>query len=405
MALSNILKFVTNPYRGFSKNTWKLLGAGFVNAWGMTLTIYLTLYLNLLGFPLSKVGCIITFFSLGGLLGGYLGGWLTDKLSALNVCKLSLIISSAFICSIGINKNFYSLAGIAIFTGIFSNLFRPAFILALTDEGKSSSLEKIIALRRVAINLGMAFGAAILGFIASISYTFLFCILGIANLLAFIMLPCIIDTGNIKNCSNKIGEKEISKAKGFYIVLILMFLITIIFNQTQITYPLFLKNNLNISIHFISMLFALNGILIAIFQMPITNRLSKQNTNYTCAIGAFLLSIGLAILPFCNSKISLMISCSIWTLGEIIFYPAILALVIKLSGSKKGKSMGLYQLFFSLASFAAPVIGTTFYGYNKNYIWYASFILGIIITLYFSLSIKKTDTKFIKFSTIEEERA
>jgi MFS family permease len=395
------IQYIGRPYTGFSKDTWKFLGAGFVNATGLTLTIYLTLYLNSLGVSLSKVGWTITLFSIGGLIGGYLGGWLSDKFSALTVCKLSLLISSGFIFLIALSKNYYILSGFVTLTGLFSSLFRPAFILALADQGKSVNLEKIIALRRVAINLGMSFGAAIFGFIASISYSFLFSIIGIMNILAFIILKKINDTGNI-NIAEKNAANKAPRNIGFYIVLVLMFSVSLIFNQTQTTYPLFIKNNLNYDVSFISCLFTLNGIVIAFLQMPISSYLTRINTNLTCALGTFLLSMGLSILSICSTKSGVIFSCILWTLGEIIFFPAILTLIIKLSGSKKGKSIGLYQLFFSFASFAAPTLGILSYGYDKNFVWYASGILGIVTTLYFLLSIKKTNDNFVKL-TLENE--
>lgn len=398
----NVLKYLGRPYAGFSKDTWKFLGAGFVNATGLTLTIYLTLYLSSLGTSLYKIGWMITLFSSGGLIGGYLGGWLSDKISALLVCKLSLAISSAFIFLLALNKNYYILCSIVTVIGLVSSLFRPAFILALAEQGKTVNLEKIIALRRVAINLGMAFGAAIFGFIASINFSFLFATMSILNLIAFIILKNILDTGNLQIESKNETQNTYQKSGDFYTVLALMFSVALIFNQTQVTYPLFIKNNLHFSVSFISCLFTLNGVLIALLQMPISSYLTRINTNFTCALGTFLLSMGLSMLAFCSTKFGVMMSCSIWTLGEIIFFPAILALIIKLSGSKKGKSIGLYQLFFSLSSFAAPTLGMLSYSYSNNLMWHISGILGIMTTLYFLLSIKKVNN-FVKFSTLENE--
>ena len=50
----------------------------FLNAAAQMITILGSLYMNKVGFSVSHIGVVLTFFGIGALLGGYLGGYLSD---------------------------------------------------------------------------------------------------------------------------------------------------------------------------------------------------------------------------------------------------------------------------------------------------------------------------------------
>ena len=128
--------------------------------------------------------------------------------------------------------------------------------------------------------------------------------------------------------------------------------------------------------------------MIALFQIPITNILKNMRPGFVCAGGALLICTGFAMLPWLTSSTAVIISAITWTLGEIVLFPSQLAMLIRLSGSNKGKSIGLYQMVFSLASCISPLAGTVVYSYNANLLWYLSGIFGVMVTLLFIRSEK-----------------
>lgn len=390
------IRFFLSPYLGFSKTTWKIIVAGFINATGLTLTLYISLYLNSMKYSITEIGSVITLFGFGGLIGGYLGGYLADKFTALRICKASLLSNAALLALFPLSSYLSYLYVIAFLLGVSSNLFRPAFILALARGEKSGDLEKIIALRRVAINLGMAFGAAILSSIVSQGFIFLFLANALASLIAYILIKRIPDAQNITKSTGDEDDESLQRIN-FYFILLLMFMILLVFNQSQLIYPIYLKNEAHTSLHLLSLLFTLNGILIALFQMPVTNTLSKYNPNIACAIGTLLIGFGFAILSlFQLNTFLIILSCIFWTVGEIIFFPALLAVILRVSRNKKGKNMGIYQFVYSLALLVSPAFGTFIYDYDKNLFWHISGIIGIITCISFLLNIRHS--KFVTFT-------
>ena len=282
--------------------------------------------------------------------------------------------------------------------GFNANMFRPAFILVLAGGENTGSLESIAALRRVAINLGMSIGAGICGFLASVNFSFVFIFNGISTFIAFLILLGIKDLPQSQNENNTTSISANSHPQTiFYFMMLLMFLVLLVFNQSNVTYPIFLKNQLLLNEKDISLLFALSGIIIACFQVPITNIFRNKNTNFVCALGGLLVCFGFLVLVWAKSDALITLSCILWTLGEIIFFPAQLAMIIRLSKKNKGRNMGIYQMIFSLASFVSPALGTTIYAYDQNILWYCCGFTGIIVVLSFLFS-EKTTAKHILFS-------
>jgi predicted MFS family arabinose efflux permease len=168
------IKTILSSYSGFSSVTWKLVGAGFMNAMGMVLVVYISLYMNSINFSVKQIGILLSVYGIAGLIGGYLGGILADHFPAIKICKVSLFFNAFPLVLFPVSQSYFYLLSICFLLGLASNTFRPAYILALTQGEKPMDMERIIALRRVAINLGAAFGAALFGFIAIINFTLVF---------------------------------------------------------------------------------------------------------------------------------------------------------------------------------------------------------------------------------------
>ncbi len=379
------VNYLLVPYKGFSKETWRIFSAGFINAMSLMIIIYLSLYLNSLHYSVIEIGIVLSLFGFFSIVGGYLGGLLSDRLTPLRVCKISLLSSALLLFPLGVIKVPLLLIILMCGFGVSSNIFRPAFILTITHGEHQGSLEKIVALRRVAINLGMAFGAAISGFLASKDIYFVFVFNAFSSLISFLIIFSMKDQKLNKNPKSEAtgnNQSQVSQSN-FYFLLVLMFFILLVFNQSLSTYPLFLKNSQNFTPSFISFLYVISGVLIAFFQVPITHILKNKKSNFVCASGVLLIGLGFLVLPWAKDVLLVIFSCVLWTFGEIILFPAQLAMLLRASGEKKGGSMGLYQTVFSLASFFSPMLGMSVYAYDGNLIWYLSGLTAAVIALLF----------------------
>ncbi len=371
-------KFLKN-YGEVSSSTWKLLFGGFTNSMSISIPIYISLYLNKMGYNLEMIGNFLAIYGMFGILGGYIGGILSDKISAISVCKLSLIVSSVFFSIFPFTNGSVQLSSILSIIGFSTNVFRPAFILAVIENSRSEDLEKSIAIRRVAINIGMAFGAAICGIISMYSYMFVFFFVSTSSILAFVILKNITSIKSTHPKQFKGTECGNSNKFKFYMMLIALGLVLLIFNQSQSLYPLFLKNTLSYNTAYISGLFSLNGCLVALFQVPLSSYFSKKNKYSTCLLGALFIFLGFGAISWVSSFPALLFTCSIWTIGEIIFFPVHLAMLVRLEAFSKGQTMGLYQIVFSSSLFYSPVFGMYLYNYSPKIVWNISVLLSLLV--------------------------
>lgn len=363
-----------------------LLIAGFVNAMSFCMPVYFSLYLNSLGMAGNTIGHILGLYGLSGAIGGYLGGHASVKYSPLVICRWSTFFSFIAYFFLPFNHTAWGLIGLLLVLGFMANLFRPAYILALTNNAQKSSLEKIIAIRRVVVNVGMATGAVVCGILAYKGYIAVFMCMAFISLTSWGLLYLASDQSHSRE-NQAITEEINSEAStnGLWLqnalILISLALVLLIFNQSQMVYPLYLSQMLAFNSIDISVVFFINGLLVALIQIPISAYLSRYSVKYVSLIGAFLVFFGFAMTGECQALTSVLTCCIIWTLGEIIFFPANLSWLMRLNISNRGRIVGVYQLVFSFALFYSPLMGMKFYHYGVNTIWYLSGFLCVFSLL------------------------
>ena len=75
-----------------------------------------------------------------------------------------------------------------------------------------------------------------------------------------------------------------------------------------------------------------------------------------------------------------MVSCGIWTTGEMLFIPTAQLLCYQNGNSRrKGQSMGVFQSTFAVSTVVGPTIGGYIYSViSPNAVWYISLVIGIL---------------------------
>jgi len=344
-----------------------------------------SMFLNGIGFDVYYIGLILTFFGVGSFVGGYTGGHLSDKISALKIIKFSLFGNSLAILILPYNNQIILLCIFMFIIGFFNSTLRPASIILLLKSSKKMSEVKLFSYRRVALNLGFSIGAMVVSFVYTKNMYLPFIIISIVLIIGFLLSMYLKDESESIKTKNDLCRKNSYKYNIFifYLLNIIMIISLIILNQNQITYVIYLDNIVKLSTEDISLLFAISGIIIAIFQIPISHILDNLSYQLACFIGIIFLSIGLGMTSIIDNYYLAIVSCIFWTFGEMIFHPVILAYILEMSNYKKGKTMGLYQAFFSLGILLSPLFGSMLYGISPILLWNTSFIIGAICAIVF----------------------
>nr|WP_245806547.1 hypothetical protein [Francisella halioticida] len=114
------------------------------------------------------------------------------------------------------------------------------------------------------------------------------------------------------------------------------------------------------------------------FQIPLSYIFNKLSYAMACLYGVLFLTVGIGMTTIINNFSLAILSCVLWTIGEMVLYPPLLLYILSSSKYSKGKTMGIYQVFYSIGSLMAPLLGTLVYEYSPRILWNMSLVFGVI---------------------------
>jgi len=406
-------------YANLPKSIWGLTYASVINSAGRVVLTFLALYLLIeLHLSPSEIGMLMMAYGLGAVLGGYLGGTLCEYFHGKWVVIFSLILSCFSMISLTFlsqgNPFFWAL----LFVGIADSAFHPAFNIIIMSWCSPKDRSRAYALQRVARNLGAAFAGLLGSLVWSIQISLIFWVDGITCLFAAYTLYSLSKgTAPHIHLSPLLEKTSVSvhpspwKDRFFLALSVIIFINIFVFFQTKTTYPLFLNEHYKISPSVFGLLLAFNSLLTIFLQVPLINYLRGHNPLSSAALGSGLLCLGFLFLPFGNSLAFVLLTCFLWTIGEIIFFPMTLDIVFqRAEHGRAGSYMAIHGTLFSIGYMVAPAVGGLIYGYwNGTLLWIVCGFVGVISMLGFHLlqrvfkQLQKESLKGIKTQNTNED--
>ncbi len=361
--LARAITLYKNAYGGLSRGTWWLSLVMVVNRSGTMVIPFMTMYLTQhYGVTIGKAGFVMSLFGLGAIAGSLTGGKLVDMIGYYYVQLFALILGGTMFIVLG---QVHSYTGICICTfvlAILNESFRPANTVAIAHYSKEQNRTRSYSLNRLAINFGWAVGGALGGIIASFNYSLLFWVDGVTNLMAAGLLYITLSPKRNSATEVKTREKNVVKNSAYkdrtYLTFIfLVFLFALCFFQLFTTIPVFFKENFHLSVLFIGMIMALNGLIISLFEMiTIFTLEGKRPSLHYISTGVLLVSVAFLLLnlPDVNYGIIAVLAMLILTFGEILAMPFMNAYWI---GRTVQNNRGQYAALYSVAWASAQTVG------------------------------------------------
>lgn len=363
---------------------------------------FMTLYLTeKLHYTIGQAGFVVALFGCGAICGGFLGGKLTDKVGFYYVQLLTLIGGGIMFMLLGQMTNYTAICITTFILSLVNESFRPANSTAIAHYSKEENRTRSYSLNRLAINIGWACGGALGGFIAAHNYHLLFWIDGVTNVSAAIMLWFLLAPSK-----NKTTKKEIHidkpttrvsayKDKPYIAFIILTTLYAYSFFQIFSTMPVFFKEHLGLNESFIGLVMAVNGLLIALFEMVVIHNLEgrRHNLQYIFT-GTIFLSASLAIFNIMPGTHSLALaSMLLSTIGEMLTMPFMNSYWIsRTNNNNRGQYAGLYTISWSVAQVLGPATGSQVAGHiGFTALWWMTTGFYILSAIGFRLLQKKTE--------------
>ena len=390
-----IIATYREAFSGLPRLVWILAGGALVNRAGTMVLPFLSLYLTRdFGLSVEKAGIVLAVFGLGAMVGALVGGRLTDRFGAIRIQLLSLALSGAGFILLGQLRTFPTMIAGVFLVSVVSEAFRPALMAAVALASPTDGRPRAFALIRLAVNLGMALGPAVAGFLASISYRWLFVVDGVTCWAAGVVLFAAISPEALRpEIPAENDEPVISPWKDgpFLVLIALVFFMAMAFLQVWITYPIYLREVYGLDERGVGFLMAFNALLIVLFEMVLLHLVEGYDHLKVAGIGALLLCLGLGLLPLGAGIAFAMVVTCVWTFGEMLNLPMINAVVAARAGRRSaGRYMGAYTLSFATAFVVSPLIGSVIYQrLGPSALWYGIGCCGLLLFAGFSMLSRK----------------
>jgi MFS family permease len=266
-------------------------------------------------------------------------------------------------------------------TGSLSELYRPASYALVGDLVAEEHRVVAFGLYRFAVNLGFAAGPATAGFLADHSFTLLF--IGDAvtsilyGLIALFALPHGLRT-YVKNERSGEALRVALRDRPFLIFLLATLCITIVDFQMGSTFALHVRA-LGFPSRAYGLLISMNGMLIVVFELGITQWTRRFAPRPMIALGYLLAGAGFALTGIARTLPVLAATVVIWTLGEMISSPVAGAYSVQLAPEQyRGRYLGMLMMMWSLGMVIGPSAGTLVFERNPAAVWTACGVLGVI---------------------------
>eukprot|EP01133_Synstelium_polycarpum_P009409 gene9409-11016_t len=393
--MREFIRLYLDAYKGLSTPAWMLALVMLINRSGAMVIPFLGVYMtNHLEFSLENTGTVLSCFGIGAVAGSFLGGWLTDKVGHFKVQVCSLVLTVPMFFLLPELNTVVKLAVGVFMLSLISETFRPANSVSIAYYSKPDNIIRSFSLNRMAMNLGFSIGPALGGFLAAISYTFLFYGNAVTAFLSAILFFIYFRKlkGYEKKESHAMDEnKEEAGRSPYRDVLFMAFSIlccifTICFFQILSTLPLYYRSAYKMNEADIGLILAFSGVVVFALEMLIVHIAEKRmSSGAAIALGTILCSLAFLSLNLAHGVFILYFSMFLLCLAEILAMPFMATVTLKRSSAQtRGAYMGLNALSVSAAHVFSPFVGTRVaaaFGFET--LWWGTGVLLILTALGF----------------------
>jgi MFS family permease len=380
---------------GLPPTYWLIWTGTLINRLGGFVVPFLTLYLTKQrAISVSQAGLVVALFGAGSFISQLSGGEFTDRLGRRPVMLMSFFITPIFMVALGLARNIALIAISVFIVGFFTDLYRPAVGAAIADLVPPESRTRAYGYNYWAINLGAAIAPVLAGFMAKYNYLILF----VADALTTAIFGLIVLFGiretrpaEAHHAAQARLRDRLSQLKRAPILLLFSFLTLffgMIYAQGYFGLPLDMKGH-GLGEAQYGATIAVNGFLIILVTIPVSNMARKWPRFETVAAAALLLGLGFGSTALASTLPLFALSVAIWTLGEIAATSVAPTIIADLSPiDLRGLYQGIFGAAWGLAFFLGPILaGRIYEQFGGDILWIICLITGIVIAAcYYALS-------------------
>lgn len=341
---------------------WVLWSGAFLNRLGNFVVPFLAIYLTeQRGQSAARAGVMMSLYGLGSVAASLTGGALADRAGRRATMLGALLSSAVAMLQLSTAHEPVHLAASVLALGFFGELYRPAMQAMVADLVPAGApREAAFGALYWAANLGFACSTLVAGLLAAQSFRLLF----VGDALTTVLFAAVTAVGLRETLPRGERREASSRAvlapfldRSFVALMASNLLIVLCFFQVNSTLPVAARQA-GLSMREFGLLMALNGVMIVTLQ-PLSSRLlAGSSRRHTLALGALLIGVGFAAHAAATTLAGWAVGVVLWTLGEIVVAPRMMAVVSDLAPAHlRGSYQGAFSFSHAFGAFMGPLTG------------------------------------------------
>jgi MFS family permease len=356
-----------NVFHRFEPGIWIVTIIQFFTVIGFSICMpFLSLYLYQdRGLSMTMVGIILLAAGLCSAVSQALGGALSDRFGRRPVLLIAAFVSiflySGLAILIGISAPVWAITVAYIAGRSVLTITRPVISAMVADFTSKERLTEAYGILRIGANIGWAAGPAIGGYLATfLPYGWLFGVpvltCAIVSLIAFFFVhESSRETNRRVGLRSMLPPADDRPLLAFVAVSILLF---IVMGQMASTLSIFAVDKVGFSTAQYGLILTLNGLIVILFQYPMTLALRRVAKFRALIVGSLLYALGYLSFGWITQFGWALGAMAIITAGEIIHSPVTLSVIGELSPQdQRGRYMGLFGLSETIGMSMGPLVG------------------------------------------------
>ena len=319
-----------NAYRQLPRSVHIIFLAQIINKFGDFVFPFLTLYLTTkLGLSFATAGVIVMVSSLAGIPGAFLGGKFADLLGRKKVYLATQIIAGLSLIPCAVLKNSYLNVIFILLAVFFGGAVRPCINAMIADILPPERRQLGYSLNYLGINIGVALGPMVAGFLFNHSLSLLFGGDALTSLLAVGLVWRQVSEVNPKLPKVTLPEQESTESRGLLaslckrpriiILLLINILYGVVYNQNTFSLPIMMNSKfLDQGPSKFGLLMSVNALTVVFSTIWITGLTKKFKPINNLVLAGVLYTVGFGMIGEIKTFFLFVVATVLWTFGEIL---------------------------------------------------------------------------------------
>lgn len=334
-----------------------LIAGTFVNKAGTYIVPYLTIVLTRdFGLRPGETGLAVAAYGLGALISVLLGGQTADRIGRRAAMLLSLFGSGVLALGLGFAPDLGTFVLLLLGFGFLADLFQPAASAIVTDLVPKDQRAVGFAGLRLAVNLGFAAGIVVGGFLVDLDWRYLFWGDGLSTLAyGLVILLAIPET----RPARRTGDAEASpfRDRAFLQLVAASGAFPFLMFAVMTVLPITLTEHAGYPSRAYGYIVGLNGLLVAILEMPVAAWLRGGRRLWLAAGGLVVAAVGVSLNGLPPRLATYVVAILLVTAGEIVMMPQMSATVADWAPRlSRGRYISLFQSSWTFAKATSPML-------------------------------------------------